>query len=145
MAVGSTMQFPTTGWGGTAPGRIELGRLLAANFNSTADQSIPVTFPSGTYMVTDIVISNPSISLDTAAGGFYSAASKGGVAIVANSQAYSSLTNSTANTTGNAIAATIATAGLTTMFTTHTLYFSLTTAQGAAATADIRIYGRPLY
>lgn len=144
----STMQFPTTPWGGFAPARIQCGKLLAANFNSTADQAIPVSVPSATYIVDNITVSNPSISLDTAQGGFYSAASKGGVAIVANSQAYSTLTTNTADTTGNAMAATIATAGSTTAFgkaTARTIYLSLTTAQGAAATADVRLFCRPMY
>ena len=141
----TTMQFPTAPWGGFAPARVECGRLIGANFNSTADQAIPVSFPSVTYLVSEIAVSNPSVSLDTAQGGFYSAASKGGIAIVASSQAYTSLTTNAANTTGNAMLATIATAGNTTALNVKTVYLSLTTAQGAAATADVRIYCRPLY
>jgi hypothetical protein len=72
--------------------------------------------------------------------------------VVASGQAYSGLTTNAANTTGNALLATIATAGNTTAFQGYlqtsrvaTLYWSLTTAQGAAATVDIRAYCRPLY
>lgn len=147
----TNFQFPNAPWQAYAPARIECGWLPGANFNTTADQAIPISVPSGTWMVDSITISNPSISLTTAAGGFYTAASKGGVAVVAAAQAYSSLTNHTANTTGNAMLATIATAGNTTMFNGYqqsspinTLYLSLTTAQGAAATADVRVYCRPL-
>ena len=145
-------QFPTTGWGGYAPNRIQCGTLTGANMNSTADQAIPLSVPTATYMIDSIAISNPSTSLTTAAGGFYSAASKGGVAVVASSQAYSTLTTNAANSTGNTMLATIATAGSTTAFNgagqssqIATLYLSLTTAQGAAATADIRVSCRPLY
>lgn len=148
----TTVQFPTTPWSGFAPARIECGSLLAANFNSSADQAIYISVPSATYAIDSIAISNPSVSLDTAVGGFYTAASKGGVAVVANTQAYSTLTTNDANTTGNYMTATLATAGSTTMFNGYAqanqisvLYLSLTTPQGAAATADVRVYCRPLY
>lgn len=146
------MQFPNAGWQAYAPQRVQCGQLYAANMNTTADQPIPVSVPSATYMVAEIIVSNPSVSLTTAAGGFYSAASKGGVAIVAAAQAYSGLTTNAANTTGNALVLSPSTAGGTTDFggpqgvsPVKTIYFSLTTAQGAAATADIRVICRPLY
>jgi hypothetical protein len=143
---GTTNQFPTSPWSAFAPGTVQCGWLYGANFNVTTDQAIPIAVPSGTYMIEAIAISNPSVSLTTAVGGVYSAASKGGVAVVANSQAYSSLTTNAANTTGNAMLATLAAAGTTTAFTAPTtLYLSLTTAQGAAATADVRVRCRPLY
>jgi hypothetical protein len=145
-------QFPTTPWQAFAPGKLLCGELLGANFNSTSDQAIPISVPTATYMVESIEVGNPSISLDTAVGGFYSAASKGGVAIVANSQVYSALTTHAANTTGNAMLATLATAGNTTAFQglqqtnrISILYLSLTTPQGAAATADVRVFCRPNY
>lgn len=145
-------QFPQSPWEAYAPARIQCGRLLAANFNSTSDQSIIISTPTATWTVDSIEISNPSISLTTAQGGFYSAASKGGVAVVANTQAYTSLTTGSVNATGNAMLATLATAGNTTAFQGYgqaskisSLFFSLTTAQGAAATADIRVYCRTLY
>lgn len=148
----TNFQFPTTPWQAYAPAKIQCGSLLGANMNVTTDQAIPISVPSASFLIDSIVISNPSLSLDTAQGGFYSAASKGGVAVVANTQAYSALTTNAANTTGNAVLATIATAGNTTAFQgafqtsqIKTLYFSLTTAQGAASTADIRVYCRPLY
>lgn len=145
-------QFWNTPWQGYAPARIECGWLYGANMNSTADQAIPISVPSATYVLDSIWVSNPSISLTTAVGGFYTAASKGGVTVVANTQAYSTLTTNAANTTGNAFAVTLATAGQTTAFqgptgtsAIKTLYLSLTTAQGAAATADVRVYCVPLY
>ena len=145
LAQSPTMQFPTSPWGGYAPARIECGRLLSANMNTTSDQAIPISVPSATWMVSEIVVSNPSRSMTTAAGGFYSGASKSGVAVVASGQAYSALTTANANATGNAMVATIATAGNTTAFNTKVLYLSLTTGQGAAATADVRVFCRTLY
>jgi len=137
------MQFPTTGWGGYAPTSIQCGTLKAANMNTTADQAIPISFPSSTYEITVIEISNASVSLTTAAGGFYQAASKAGTAIVANTQAYSTLTAAATNAAGSTMAATLNLA--TAAFNLRTIYLSLTTSQGAAATADIRIFCRPLY
>ncbi len=144
----TTTQFPTSPWGAYAPATVECGFLKGANFNATTDQAIPISAPSVTYEYTVIAVDNPSVSMTTAQGGFYSAASKGGVAVVASSQAYSGLTTNATNTTGNFLLMTIATAGSTTEFietASNTLFFSLTTAQGAAATADIRVYCRPHY
>jgi len=111
-----------------------LGRLIGANMNSTADQAIPISIPTGAkYTVTKILVTNTSASLTLAAGGFYTAASKGGTAIVAAAQVYSALTAA-----GKLLAATIA---VTDTQTVATLYLSLTTAQGGAATADIYVFG----
>ncbi len=148
----TNVQFPTTGWSGYAPGRIECGVLRGVDLNKTTDTAIPISVPTLTYMIDAIDVTSPSTSLTTAVGGVYSAASKGGVAIVANSQVFSALTSSTANTTGNALSLTLSTAGNTTEFggpaatsPITTIYLSLTTAQGAAATANVRVYCRPHY
>lgn len=139
-------QFPTAPWGGFAPGRVQCGWLQSVNFNSTADQIIPISVPSLTYMLDAITIDNASISLTTAQGGFYTAESKGGVAVVANTQAYTTLTAAAVGAAGSAMSATIATDGATNALPRAApLYFSLTTGQGAAATADIRVFCRPLY
>ncbi len=90
-------------------------------------------------MIRRIVVNNASISLTTAAGGVYDTASKGGNAIVANTQVYSALTAST-----KWVDLTIATIGTTDIVTTGVLYLSLTTAQGAAATADVLVIGDAL-
>lgn len=114
-----------------------LGRLKGANFNATTDQAIPIN--SSRYVVRKIVVNNASISLTTAAGGVYTAASKGGTALVAAGQVYSALTAATkfVDLTLEAVAG-------TDVVTATTLYLSLTTAQGAAATADIYVYGDAL-
>ena len=120
-------------------GGILLGSKIAADFNSTSDQIITIFSNPSKYIVRRIVVTNASTSLTTAAGGVYTAASKGGTAIVAASQAYTSLTASTLfldltlSATGNA--------STTVKSSIPNLYLSLTTAQGAAATADVYVYG----
>lgn len=108
-----------------------LGSLVGANFNSTADQTIAMN--SSSYIIDAILVTNASISLTTAAGGFYTAASKGGTAVVAAGQAYSALTAATKQ-----LSATLAN---TDRRTATSLFLSLTTGQGAAATADVYIFG----
>ena len=141
----STMQFPTTGWQGEAPGVILGGRLIGADANVTTDQAIQISCPARRYVIEAIVASNASISLTNADGGLYSAASKGGVALVAAAQVYSTLTAAAVNAAGSALFLTLDTAATTGMFDLSTIYFSLTGAQGSAATLDLRVYIRPLY
>ena len=114
-----------------------LGKLTSANMNSTADQAI--VMGSSRYIIRRIVVENASTSLTLAVGGFYTAASKGGTAIVANTQIYSGLTASS-----KFIDLTLAAILATDVRTETTLYFSLTTGQGSAATANISIYGDDL-
>lgn len=120
-------------------GGILLGSLIAGNFNSTSDQQITIFDNPSKYVIRRIVVTNASASLTTAAGGIYTAVSKGGTAVVASSQAYSTLTGSTLfldltlNTSGNA--------NITVKSSIPNLYLSLTTAQGTAATADVYVYG----
>lgn len=112
---------------------ILLGKLTAGDFNSTSDQAISIN--SSEYIVRRIVASNASISLTTAVGGIYTAASKT-TPLVANTQVYSALTAPTKykDLTLTALAG-------TDVITAATLYLSLTTPQGVAATADIYIIG----
>jgi len=120
-------------------GGILLGKLIGANMDSTADQRIVMFSNPSKFILRRIVVTNASISLTTAAGCVYTAASKGGTAVVASSQAYSSLSASTLfldltlNTSGSA--------STTVKSSIPNLYLSLTTAQGAAATADVYVYG----
>lgn len=114
----------------------QLGSLIGANFNSTSDQAIAINATD--YVIRRIVATNASISLTTAVGGIYAAASKT-TALVANTQVYSALTTSAkfVDLTLNALA-------LSDRRTEATLYLSLTTPQGAAATGDIYIFGDKL-
>lgn len=116
-----------------------LGRLKSANFNSTSDQQININFNGYNYVITDIIVCNPSISLTAAIGGFYTGTSKSGTTIVAATQVYTSLTGST-----KYVKLTLASTITTDILSADKVYFSLTTAQGSAATADIYIYGKHL-
>lgn len=119
-------------------GQILLGELISADMNSTADQQIVIFSAPAKYIIRRIVVTNASVSLTTAAGGVYPQVSKGGTAIVAAGQAYSGL-----NATSKFIDLTIA-SGYTSggsILTAKSIYLSLTTPQGAAATADVYVYG----
>ncbi len=125
-----------------------LASLLSADMNSILDQPIQIPQNITAFQITGIVITNASLSLTTAVGGFYPTTSKGGTAIVANTQVYSSLT-----TAAKLLAATLAAGAATTRYTSGnvdningylTIYLSLTTAQGVAATADIYLLGNDL-
>jgi hypothetical protein len=117
---------------GTSSGLIG---ILHADMNSTYDQQIPLFVTNNVYRITKITAANASVDLTTAAGGIYPAPAKAGTAPVANSQVYSALTT-------NQLAVDLTLATATTVYPVgQKLYFSLTTAQGAAATADIMVYG----
>jgi hypothetical protein len=138
-----TQKLTATALGGvTAIGQTGLlGYLKSANMNITTDNTIPLTLcGAAKYAITSILVTNASTSLTTAAGGVYSAASKGGTAIVASGQAYSALTAAT-----SLLSLTIAAAGTASTFTGANLYLNLTSAQGGAATADVYVFGIPLF
>lgn len=109
-----------------------IGRLLAANFNSTADQAIPLL--PGSYVVTGVLAVKGSVSMTTAAGGVYSATAKGGTAIVAAGQTYTGLTGAATD---------VVSLPVTGATVSSNVYLSLTTPQGATATADVFVYGYP--
>jgi hypothetical protein len=113
---------------------ILLGTAIGVNMNTTGDQAIAV--PYSRYVVRRIVVGNASVSLTLAAGGVYTAAAKGGTAIVSAAQLYSFLT-----AVAKFLDLTLAAILGTDVRTESILYLSLTTAQGAAATADIYVYG----
>jgi hypothetical protein len=127
-----------------------LASIRSASFNSTLDQ--PIILPSAilAFALTGIIVTNASVSMTTAAGGFYTGSLKTGTQIVLNSQTYSTLT------TANVLAFPVLTANVPlTRFSSAnlsinafgalpglTFYFSLTTPQGLAnATADIYLTG----
>lgn len=126
-----------------------IGVLRSANFNITTDQSItirPLTLAdtgyiakATKYFITDIYVANCSASLTTAKGAFYTAASKGGTIIGATTTPF---TNCASTTTTHRL--TGLTNQDTTVFSAATLFLSLTTAQGGAATADVYIIGELL-
>lgn len=111
-----------------------LGRLIGANMNVTTDQSI--TLIAGTKVIRRIVGINPSTSLTVSAGGIYTGANKSGTAIVAAAQLYSALTGA-----AKFLDLTLAAILGTDILTAAQVFFSLTVAQGVAATMDLYVIG----
>jgi hypothetical protein len=117
-----------------------IGRLVGANMNATTDQPfLWLAAPATSYRVTKITCTNASTSLTTAAGGVYTQASKAGTPMVAATQVYTALTGSTL-----AVDLTLAATPAATFYSSsaNPPILSLTTAQGAAATADCYVYGQ---
>ena len=109
-----------------------LGKLLSANFNTTADQAIPISY--GHAEITQIIVTNASTSLTLAVGGFYTGAGKTGTIMVAATQVYSALT-------GPTLALVPVLAIPVRVTSAQQVFFALTTAQGSAAIADIYVLG----
>jgi hypothetical protein len=113
-------------------------RLLASfqgvNLNATGDTVLPVNNTTS-YSVSNVIVTNASTSLTTAAAGVFPAPTAGGTAIVANA-ALSACTGATV-VSQRTVASTAAQ-------TTQNIYFNVATAQGAAATADVFVYGYDL-
>lgn len=108
-----------------------LGVSKGVNLNLTGDTVIQI-IATGNYSVSNVILTNASISLTTAAAGLFPAPSAGGTAVVANA-ALSGATGPTI-VSQRTVASTI-------QQTSPNLYWNVATAQGAAATADIYIYG----
>jgi hypothetical protein len=152
LAIGTANQVLKTdgtdpAWGKIVPANIDmasgplpryglLASLTGANFNSTADQAMVIQSGVTRYIIRRIIVDNASINLTTAAGGIYTQAAKAGTAIVAAAQVYTALTTS-AKFKDLTLEAVIA----TDILTATTIYLSLTTAQGAAATANVWVFG----
>jgi len=113
-------------------------RLLASyqgvNVNATGDTVLPI-LDTGSYSVSNVIFTNASTSLTTALAGVFTAPSAGGTGIVANA-ALSALTGSTV-VSQRTVASTASQAG-------QNLYVNVGTAQGAAATMDVFVYGYDL-
>jgi hypothetical protein len=121
-----------------------LGKLIGANMNVTTDQPLVLSALANqqSFRVTKITVKNASANMSSAgnhnaAGGIYPAVSKGGTLIVLATQAYTALA-----APNLALDLTIDTVPATTVYAPATpLIFSLTTALGAACTADIYALG----
>jgi len=136
---------PASGGTGVASAAQYLAASATLDMNVTTDQALTISLPSGytRYKINQILVYEPSISLTTAAGGIYTASAKGGVQVVASSQTYSGLTTTGPDTLGSAFV--IPGTNYNTIFLADTtLFFSLTTPQGAAATAKIVLYVMPV-
>lgn len=109
--------------------------LRSANMQLNTDQVMTKAFAGTQYRITDIVgVRKTGAATVACAGGIYDAASKGGNAIVANTQDWVSLAS------GVMVTATKAALVATTILT-GTPYLSLTTGSTGACTADIFVYG----
>ena len=110
-------------------------RLLAVykgvNANVTGDTVLPIN-NSTSYSVSNVIFTNASTSLTTAAAGVFTAPSAGGTGIVANA-ALSALSSASV-VSQRTVASTAAQTG-------QNLYVNVSTAQGAAATFDVYVYG----
>jgi hypothetical protein len=113
-------------------------RVLASyqgvNVNATGDTVLPI-INTNSYSVSNVIFTNASTSLTTAAAGVFTAPSAGGTGIVANA-ALSALTGSTVVSQRTVASTALQTGG--------NLYVNVGTAQGAAATMDVYVYGYDL-
>jgi hypothetical protein len=113
-------------------------RLLASyqgvNVNATGDTVLPV-INTTSYGVSNVIFTNASVSLTTAAAGLFTAPAAGGTGIVANA-ALSAMTSSTVVSQRTVASTALQTGG--------NLYLNVGTAQGAAATMDVYVYGYDL-
>jgi hypothetical protein len=111
-------------------------RLLAVvtgvNVNATGDQAVLPILNSTNYSVSNVVFTNASISLSSAAAGLFTAPSAGGTGVVANA-ALSALSASTVVSQRTVASTAIQSA--------QNLYLNVGTAQGATATMDVYVYG----
>ena len=111
-------------------------RLLAVatgvNVNATGDQAVLPILNSSNYSVSNVVFTNASVSLSSAAAGVFTAPSAGGTAVVANA-ALSALTSSSVVSQR--------TVASTATQSAQNLYVNVGTAQGATATVDVYVYG----
>lgn len=123
----------------SAIGVVPLCSIRSANFNSTADQACVIPASVTKWNVTAITVTNCSTSMTLAAGGVYPTTAKGGTALVAATQVYSTLTSGTITLNLTMLAAVLATP-----YIVNTVYLSLTTGQGSAATCDFYVYGNNL-
>lgn len=113
-----------------------LFKLTDGNMQSTSDQQFSKIFSGTNYFISDIVARRKTGAFSvTCIGGIYTAASKGGQAIVSAIQTWNNLSGPE-----KMQIATLA-GILGTEIRTETPYLSLTTGNLIALTADIYIYG----
>jgi hypothetical protein len=113
--------------------------IRGANFNITTDQACAIPASVTAWMPTSIIVTNCSGTFTLAAGGVYPTTSKGGTALVAAAQAYTALAGATV-----VLALTLASGIATTRQAINTVYLSLTTGAGSAATCDFYVIGNDL-
>jgi hypothetical protein len=113
--------------------------LRAADMQSTSDQAFTRVFNGTNYLVSHVWAKRASGGTTVVcAGGIYTAASKGGAALIAAAQSWVNLSGAL-----KSVQATLA-AIIGTDVQSATPILSLTTGSTAAATADLFIYGIPV-
>ena len=108
-----------------------IGSAQSVNLNAVGDTTAPILV-SGRVSVAYVLVTNASVSLTTAQVAVYTAPAAGGTAVL-------SATALTGATTAAKVVNTAASS--TDAITGANLYIRNTTAHGAAATADVFIYG----
>lgn len=114
---------------------------VSVDLNSTSDQAVTLTLPFGFTryrLFSAFVTNNSAANASSAVGGIYTSASKAGTEVVAAAQTYLLLT---AQNTNQAL--TLSTAGVQVM-TDLSLFFSLSTPAGVAATGELVIVAFPV-
>lgn len=112
----------------------------ALDFQLDTDQALTMVGAPTLWIPTNIMARRVSGAYNTAClGGVYTAASKGGNAIVAAAQTYAGLTGA-----GKIQTCTVAAIAATDVQTSTTLFLSLSTGNGAALTADVYVFGMTL-
>jgi len=111
-----------------------IGSAQSVNLNAVGDTTAPILV-SGRVSVAYVLVTNASVSLTTAQVAVYTAPAAGGTAVL-------SATALSGATTAAKVVNTSASS--TDAITGANLYVRNTTAQGAAATADVFIYGYDL-
>lgn len=117
------------------------GSLLGVNMNVTTDQPFNWFVPANQYYrLTKISAANASrtFAAGSAAGGVYTAAAKGGTAVVAAGQVYTGLAATLA--TASLDLTLVSGVGTLGRYVNAPLVFSLTTADGSAGTVDLFAY-----
>ena len=109
-----------------------LSVVTGVNVNATGDQAVLPILNSTNYSVSNVVFTNASVSLSSAAAGLFTAPSAGGTGLVANA-ALSALSASTVVSQRTVASTAIQSA--------QNLYLNVGTAQGATATMDVYVYG----
>jgi hypothetical protein len=109
-----------------------LGVVKGVNLNATGDTPVQIIC-STTFSVSNVILTNASISLTNALAGVFTAPAAGGTAIVANAALSAA--------TGPTIVSQRTVASTAALTNVPNLFVNVGTAQGAAATADIYIYG----
>lgn len=118
-----------------------LWKLIGANMNSTADQAMTKIGTFSTFIAGpngNVRVVNPSAAASSAVGGIYTGASKSGINVVSAGATWGGLTG-----TGTGAANSCTATGLA-VLSASTMFVSLATPHGSAATADWYFLGIPL-